>query len=138
MTYHQNQLQKRSLELEESAQMPFDLSDTQSAALEALYKVLTTERRLRTHKEALHDVFVSLYMEDQPLGKAMQTFTSPVAAYFALKCWDNLNGTFINVRDIPVALAKLQYSIRLRCFHEILSHNKLSSEEEASGNEWMR
>lgn len=137
MMYHQNQLQAVDrqgsiLEPEESTQTLFNLSHTQCAALETLYKSLITEAGTHTCKQALYQVLFSLYLEDQPLAQAAKTFTSPVAAYFALKCWDD-NGMFINTRDIPVALAKLQYSIRLRCSHKIL----LSIGEQGMGNQWV-
>ena len=114
------------------AQMPFYLSDTQCTALGKLYNALITNNKY-TLKKALYGVFYALYLEDQPLSQAAQTFTSPVATYFALRCWDVQNGMFINVRGIPVALAKLQYSIRLRCSHKIL----LSMEKKGMGEEWL-
>jgi hypothetical protein len=133
MMYHQSQLQNlardggeaNTEEPDLSPHMPFHFSETQCVALETLYNLLITKGgKSGPKKAALYGVFYSLYMEDQPLSKALQSFASPVAAYFALRCWDNLNGTFINVRDIPVALAKLQYSIRLRCSHKILHSAK--------------
>jgi len=143
MMYHQNQLQahKRGSEAlgaggsNISSQMPFHLNEAQCTALESLYNTLTTKAGVHTCKQALYSVFFSLYLEDQPLSQALQTFTSPVAAYFALRCWNNLSGMFINIQDIPVALAKLQYSIRLRCFHKILL--SLPAKELEIGNEWV-
>ena len=114
--------------------MPFNLSHTQCTVLEKLFTALITKAGILARKQALYDVLFSLYLEDQPLAQALQTFTSPVAAYFVLRCWDDTNGMFINIRDIPVALAKLQYSIRLRCSHKIL----LSLTEQKSGGDWMK
>ena len=131
MMYHQNKHQ--AIKKEKLATEPFCLSNTQCAALEGLYKALTTKIGMQVRKQALYDVLFSLYLEDQTLAQAVQTFTSPVAAYFALRCWDDLNGKFINIRDIPVALAKLQYSIRLCCSHKIL----LSLAEPKMGEEWI-
>jgi len=131
MKYHEKECQ--TTKNEEFAQAPFHLSNTQCAALEALHRALTTRVGMKVCKQALYNVLFSLYLEDQPLGQAVQTFTSPVAAYFALRCWDDPNAMFINIRDIPVALAKLQYSIRLRCSHMIL----LSLTEQKTGAEWM-
>lgn len=135
MMYCQSQLQgftRNNGEFDHS-HMPFHFSNTQQNALKALYNLMTKKEKSSPKKAALYNVFFSLYMEDQPLSQALQTFSSPVAAYFALKCWDNLNGTFINIRDIPVALAKLQYSIRLRCFHKIL----LSIKDEKMAQVWI-
>jgi hypothetical protein len=128
MMYCQSQLRdsagnSRGLSPQESnhsPHIPFHFSNTQQNALETLYNLMARKERSGPRKAALYNVFFSLYMEDQPLSQALQTFSSPVADYFALKCWDDLNRAFINVRDIPVALAKLQYSIRLCCFHKIL------------------
>ena len=130
MMYHLN---KHHVAKGELAQVPFHLSNTQCAALEELQRALTPRAGMQDRKQAFYNVLFSLYLEDQALAQAVQTFTSPVAAYFALRCWDDLNGTFINIRDIPVALAKLQYSIRLRCSHKIL----LSLTEQKMGEEWM-
>jgi len=130
MMYHSN---KHQVTKEDLTQVPFHLSNTQCTALEELQRALTPRAGMQVHKQAFYNVLFSLYLEDRALDQAVQTFTSPVAAYFALRCWDDLNGTFINVRDIPVALAKLQYSIRLRCSHKIL----LSLTEKKMGEEWM-
>jgi hypothetical protein len=105
MMYHQSQLQNlardggeaNTEESDLSPHMPFHFSETQCVALETLYNLLITKRgKSGPKKTALYGVFSSLYMEDQPLSKALQTFASPVAAYFALRCWDDLHGTFIN------------------------------------------
>lgn len=126
---------KRAGKPNSSHQIPFCLTPTQLTALSALLNSLTAKAKKDECEEALHSVFYSLYMDDQPLAIALQTFASPVAAFFALRCWNNTDGSFINVRDIPVALAKLQYSIRLRCSHKLLVSLKENDME--LGGDWM-
>lgn len=106
---------KENIVTEKGSNRPFlDFADHQRACLLQLYESLDGEDQVAT--DALYKVFETFYFPPYSNEAVNDTFLEPFIRFWASKLLGK-DASFLSIFLMPVLMAKLQYSLRLRGFH---------------------
>lgn len=96
----------------------------QKSSLCNLISALKKPEDVKKHASLVNAALHNLYFPDYPDRAAFNVFSSPIAVYMAVRCITK-EGAPIPLRDIPVLLARVQFSFRLRAYHYLYNDHSL-------------
>ncbi|KAF6742371.1 hypothetical protein DFP72DRAFT_1179277 [Ephemerocybe angulata] len=98
----------------------FAFDPRQEQHLRELSKLLRLGSQIPLAKvsECVGETLHTLYFPESPDDASFDCFADPVTTYFTIKCLTT-NGSHIPLRNVPVALSPIQFSIRLRGYNHI-------------------
>lgn len=123
---------KENTVMDKAKHRPFlEFSARQKECLLALYECLSKDGGDVDSKpviDCLYNAFEALYFPPYSNEAVNDTFLEPVIRFWASKLLGK-DGSYISPFHMPVAMAKHQYSVRIRAFHLVFDTQERSKLE---------